>query len=197
MHNYEHNSGISFDLTTLIENQNRSPANQVRMGTREGMNEGWYNGCGWVAVYNALILLGNPKHPAEIVMYFETTGGTVFGGVFGTYPNAIESYLASLGYNVKHTLFPKLTVNIDDVARASRVIILAYAHKSAAHYATVEYREDIDKFIVYNDGFARARSANFGFQNETAAGAAIDSISAFISETSDILFSFSLIAVNG
>jgi len=165
------------------------------MGSREGMNEGWYNGCGWVATYNALILLGTPEHPAEIVRYFETSGGTVFGGVFGTYPNSIESYIRSLGFSVNHAMFPQLSMNIDNAIKASRVSILAYVHTSAAHYATIEYREDIGKFVVYNDRFARTRSESLGFQNDTNVGAVIDSIAAFINNTPDILFSFSLITV--
>jgi len=196
MKNYQHNIEIDFDLKTLIDNQNRRPANQVRMGSREGMNEGWYNGCGWVAVYNALILLGNPKHPADIVMHFEENRGIVLGGVFGTYPNAIVDYMRSLGYDVNHTLFPQITKNLDDEIKNSRVAILAYAHTSAAHYITVEYNEDIDKFVVYNDSFARTRSETLGLGSITSAGAAIDSITALISSTRDILFSFSLIVIS-
>jgi tetratricopeptide (TPR) repeat protein len=194
--NFEHNSSIDFDLQTMIDNQNQRPANQIRMGTTEGMNEGWYNGCGWIATHNALIILGNPKHPAEIVRYFEENGGTAFGGVFGTYPNAIAGYLRSLGFDVSHTLFPQLAMDIDDAIKSSRVSILAYAHTSAAHYIAIEYNEEIDKFIVYNDSFARTRSASLGFGNSTNAGAAIDSVSALISNTRSILFSFSLIVVS-
>jgi len=193
--NFHHNLSIDFDLETKIDNQNRRPANRIRMGSRDGMNEGWYNGCGWVAVYNALIILGDPKHPAEIVRFFEESGGTVMGGMFGTYPNAIEAYLKSLGYSVDQTIFPQLTKNIDDEIKNSRAAILAYAHTSAAHYVTIEYIEDIDKFIVYNDSFARTRSAALGFESYTSLGAAIDSVSALISGTRDILFSFSLIVV--
>jgi len=194
--NYEHNLRLDFDLRTLLDDQNRRPANQIRMGTTEGMNEGWYNGCGWVATYNALILLGNPRHPAEIVRHFEESGGTVMGGVFGTYPNTIEAYLRGLGYNVNHTLFPQLTLNLDDEIKNSRISILAYAHTSAAHYVTIEYVEDIDKFIVYNDSFARSRSAALGLSNTAAAGAVIDSVAALINNTREILFSFSLIVVS-
>ena len=193
--NYEHNISISFDLHTLIDNQNQYPANQIRMGSTEGMNEGWYNGCGWVAVYNALILLGNPKHPAEIVEYFEESGGTVLDGVYGTYPNAIEGYFVSLGYNIDHIFLPQLTTDIDEAIKSSQVSILAYLHSSAAHYIAVEYREDIDRFIVYNDSFARTRSTNLGFQNDSDVGAAIDSLTALINRTTNILFSFSLITV--
>jgi len=193
--NYEHNITLNFDLKTPIDDQNRSPANQVRMGSGDGTNEGWYNGCGWIAAYNALIILGTPQHPADIVEYFEESGGTVLDGMFGTYPNAIENYLRSRGYNVSQTLFPGLRTNIDEEIKSSKVSILAYAHTSAAHYITVEYREDIEKFIVYNDSSAKTRSASLGFQNETNIGAALDSITAFINNTSNILFSFSLITV--
>jgi len=194
-HNYEHNIRINFDMFSLIDNQNQRPANQIRMGTADGMNEGWYNGCGWIVAYNTLILLGSPQHPADIVRFFESIGGTVFGGVFGTYPNTIVAYLESLGYNVNHTLFPQLSMNIDEAIKASRVGIIAYVHKSAAHYATIEYREDINKFIVYNDSFARTRSVDLGFHNDPGTGAAIDSVVALINYTPDILFSFSLITV--
>jgi len=194
--NYEHNLSISFDLRTLIDNQNQSPANRVRMGMRDGLNEGWYNGCGWVATYNALIIMENPKHPAEIVKHFEESGGIAFGGVFGTYPNAIEEYLKNLGYRVSHTLFPQLSMDIDETIKNSQVSILAYLHTGAAHYVTIVYEEDIDKFIVYNDSFACTRSASLGYQSYTETGAAIDSIAALISNTRDILFSFSLITVN-
>jgi len=194
--NFDHNSSIDFDFQSLIDNQNQRPANLIRMGTTEGMNEGWYNGCGWIATYNALILLGNPKHPAEIVRYFEESGGTVFDGVFGTYPNTIESYLRSLGYSVSHTLLPQLTMDIDDAIKSSRVSILAYTHTRAAHYIAIEYNEDLDKFIIYNDSFARTRSATLGFDSITSIGAAIDSVSALINNTRSILFSFSLIVVS-
>jgi len=194
--NYEHNLSVIFDLRILIDDQNRRPANRIKMGSSEGHNEGWYNGCGWVATYNALVLLGTPEHPADIVRFFETSGGTVLDGVYGTYPFTIEAYLKDLGHSVDHTLFPQLTIDIDDAIKASRVSILAYVHKNAAHYVAIEYRQDIDKFVIYNDSFAQTRSENLGFQNETRIGAAIDSVAALINYTPDILFSFSLIAVS-
>ena len=196
MTNYEHNQGVEFDLTSVIDNQNQSPANQIRMGTREGMNEGWYNGCGWVAAYNALVILETPVHPSEIVRYFESSGGTVLGGVFGTYPSTIEEYIRSQGHRANHTLFPQLSMSLDDAIRNSRVSILAYLHTSAAHYITIEYKEDIGRFVVYNDSFAKARSSRLGYQNETSAGAVIDSVDALISNTPEILLSFSLTTIN-
>lgn len=193
--NYEHNRSINFDLVTLIDNQNQSPANQVRLGAAEGLNEGWRNGCGWISAYNALILLENPRHPAEIVRHIESGGGAVFSGVFGTFPHAIERLFLDLGYNVNHTLFPGRSVNIDNAIRSSRVSILAYTHTRAAHFITIEYRESDGKFIVYNDSFARRRALALGLENHTDIGATVDSISALIRETPDMLFSFSLITI--
>ncbi|MCL2425391.1 MAG: hypothetical protein FWD05_03530 [Oscillospiraceae bacterium] len=194
--NYEHNRGIDFDLRTLIDNQNQPPASLVRMGTRPGLNEGWYNGCGWVAAYNSLIILGNPMHPAEIVHHFETTGGTVWDGVFGTFPHAIEGLFVELDYDVNHTLFPQITLNLDDTIRNSRVAILAYMHTSAAHYIVIEYRPEDGTFVVYNDSFARRRSATLGLDSNLHQGAVIDSVNALIRESPNILFTFSLITIN-
>ena len=192
--NYEFNRSLNFDLSALIDDQNQSPASQVRMGTDSNRNEGWYNGCGWVATYNALVLLGDAKHPAEIVRDFEVRG-TVMGGVYGTYPNAIERFLRDAGFNANLILFPQAIVDIDNAIRAAGIGILGYAHTTAAHYATIVYHEEDDTFIVYNDGFARSRAMQLGTQNESGVGAVIDSVLQLIEDTQEILISFSLITV--
>jgi len=195
--NYQHNRDISFDLTTLIDNQAAAPANQVRMGTREGLNEGWYNGCGWIAAYNSLIILGDPRHPAQIVNHFETNRGTVAGGVFGTFPHAIERYFRELGYEVNHTMFPQRSaVSIDDTIRASRVAVLAYMHTRAAHFITIEYRPETGRFVILNDSFARRRSNALGFADNSYTGSSVDSVMALLRETPEMLFAFSLITVS-
>lgn len=194
--NYIHNRSIYFDLITLIDNQNAAPANLVRMGTRPGLNEGWYNGCGWISAYNALLILENPLHPAQIVHHIESGGGTVLDGVFGTFPHAIERLFHDLGYSVNHTLFPGLGAGLDAAVRSSRVSILAYTHTRAAHFVTIRYIEEEGHFIVYNDGFARRRSSQLGLPNQISTGAAIDSIDALIRQTPEIIFTFSLITIN-
>ena len=194
--NYTYNLGLDFDLSSMIDDQNQNPASLVKMGVTDGRNEGWYNGCGWVAAYNALILLQNPQHPADIVKHYETGSGTVLGGVLGTYPHAIEGYFNDLGYNVGHVLFPQLTMDIDNAIKAADVAILAYAHTSAAHYITIEFREEDGMFVVYNDGSARSRSRLLGLNDDNGAGAIIDSIAAFLKETPSILFPFSLITIS-
>jgi tRNA nucleotidyltransferase (CCA-adding enzyme) len=88
-----------------------------------------------------------------------------------------------------------MTKSIDDAIKTSRVSILAYMHTSAAHYIAIEYNEEIDMFIVYNDSFAQTRSTTLGLTN-TNPGAAIDSVSALITNTRSILFTLSLIVVS-
>jgi len=193
--NYAHNRNIDFDLQTLIDNQALPPANQVRMGNRPGLNEGWYNGCGWIAAYNALIILGTPIHPAEIVNHIEEGGGTVLDGMFGTFPHAIERLFVEMGYDVNHNLFPQ-RLNLDNAIRNSRVSILAYTHTRAAHFIAIEYRPEDGTFVVYNDGFARRRAASLGLSNNPYPGAVIDSVNSLIRETPDMLFSFSLITIS-
>jgi len=194
--NYDHNISLYFDMISMIDDQRQRPANQIRMGSIDGRNEGWYNGCGWVAAYNALLILGDPHHPAEIVKRFESSGGTVMEGIFGTYPRAIEDFFIDSGYSVGHVLFPQSSIDIDEAIRASRVSILAYLHTSAAHYVAIEYREADGTFVVYNDGFARARSVHLGLENDLGVGAVIDSPAALIRHTRNILFSFSLITIS-
>jgi len=193
--NYEHNLSLFFDLFTLIDDQSSSPANQIRLGSRDGLNEGWYNGCGWVAAYNALIMLQSPLHPAEIVLHFEDSGGTVLDGVFGTFPHAVERLFIDLGHDVTHSLFPLRSGNIDDSIRASTVSILAYSHTRAAHFIAVQYRESDGRFVVLNDSFARRRAESLGLQDSSYVGASVDSIAALVRETPEILFSFSLITI--
>ncbi|MCL2365944.1 MAG: tetratricopeptide repeat protein [Oscillospiraceae bacterium] len=194
--NYEHNRSIFFDLNTLINNQALPPANQIRMGTHPGLNEGWYNGCGWISAYNALIILESPMHPAEIVNHFETRRGTVLGGMFGTFPHAIEGLFRALGYDVNHVLFPQRSLNLDDAIRNSRVSILAYTHTRAAHFIAIVYRAEDGLFVVYNDSFARQRSAALGLENAHPPGATIDSVTELIRDNPDMLFSFSLIVIS-
>jgi tetratricopeptide (TPR) repeat protein len=193
--NHLHNRSIYFDLETPIDNQRLPPATLIQMGSRHGMNEGWYNGCGWIAAYNALIALGEPAHPAEIVYHFETNRGTVLDGVLGTFPHAIERFLRDSGFDVNHTLFPRGSLDIDEVIGSSRVAILAYTHTSAAHFITIVYEPSESVFIVFNDSLARRRSAALRLNEITEVGAAIDSVNAFLRETPEILFSFSLITV--
>jgi tetratricopeptide (TPR) repeat protein len=193
--NYVHNRSIYFDLETPIDNQRLPPATLIQMGSRPGMNEGWYNGCGWIAAYNALIALGAPVHPAEIVYHFETNRGTVLDGVLGTFPHAIERFLRDSGFQVNHTLFPRGSLDIDEAVRSSRVAILAYTHTGAAHFITIVYEPNESVFLVFNDSLARRRSAALRLNEITEVGAAIDSVNAFLRETPEILFSFSLITV--
>jgi len=64
------------------------------------------NGCGPIALYNALLAVGKESVPSisSIISFLEHKGA-VFGGRFGTSPFAIIKYIRNCGYDV--TLFKK------------------------------------------------------------------------------------------
>ena len=53
-------------MNDLIYNQNLIPKDQYRYGFRASKD----TGCGWVAVHNALCLLGKKTNIEELIRYF-------------------------------------------------------------------------------------------------------------------------------
>ncbi|MDR0307056.1 MAG: hypothetical protein LBI42_09510 [Chitinispirillales bacterium] len=142
--NYKDNSNYKF--SGHIYGQRNGDAANIKMG----LGTGDYNGCGWIATYNALVSMGNPQHPADIVSYLDATGGVNILGAFGTNPEAIDQYLKGLGYDTKHTYRPS---NLDDAIRnsANSIGILAYAFPWGAHYVMIEHNNVNGTFSVYNE----------------------------------------------
>ena len=54
-------------MNDLIYNQNHIPRQQYRYGFRASKDVG----CGWIAVHNALHLLGKKTDTEELIRYFE------------------------------------------------------------------------------------------------------------------------------
>lgn len=84
-----------------IENQSFLSDMKYGFGTMDK------NGCGIIAVYNALQALKEPgsthAHPVELpelIAYFEGCGGAALGGILGTTPKAIKAYFEKNGYEV-------------------------------------------------------------------------------------------------
>ena len=53
---------------------------------RLGLYGASWNGCGWIAAYNAMMILGNPRPPAEIIQHFDGAWGNIALGTFGVNP---------------------------------------------------------------------------------------------------------------
>ena len=54
-------------MNQLIYNQKKIPKSQWRYGFRSSAA----TGCGWIAVYNALVLMGYEVYPERLIRYFE------------------------------------------------------------------------------------------------------------------------------
>jgi hypothetical protein len=155
--NYAHNR--TFDFDGFIFDQRAADARNLRFGSGamwrndaqfnpdEGW--GWYNGCGWVATYNAALLLDKEYHPAYIIRYFELLGGAVADGMFGLNPMAIDTFFQNRGVTTNTHNLPAAT---DDIIRGSSVSVLTYIRSDGgAHIVTIYYDSATEMFRVFND----------------------------------------------
>lgn len=140
--NYLFNKKQTYE--SLITDQQSGTAALTRMGYHEGN----YNGCGWVATYNAFQLLGEEKHPADIIAHYEMTGGTLARGAMGVYPQAVESYMKSAGYDVTNTYLPE---NLDEAMGDASVGILMYKHPDSMEMHYVAINRIDGQFRALND----------------------------------------------
>lgn len=96
-----------------------------------------YNGCGWIAVYNLLKLLGKPVHYKKVI---DTIGSDLpLDGLFGTGVPRIMKALEALGVRAcKHLNKP------------GTVGIIMYCHKKGCHYIAYQRLEN-GRLHLYND----------------------------------------------
>lgn len=96
-----------------------------------------YNGCGWIAVYNLLKLLGKPVHYKNVI---DTIGAELpLNGLFGTGVPRVMKALKALGVHVcKHLNKP------------GSVGIINYCHGKGCHYVAYERLPD-GRLHLYND----------------------------------------------
>lgn len=128
----------------LIYNQRKIPKGQWRYGLRSSAAVG----CGWIATYNALCLLGRKVEPEKLIRYFEKQLPLIHGNT-GTNVLGPAVCLKQLGYTVKVSARRK---EFDEMARQARVCVLFYhwrkGLKLGAHFVALEHREG--GFVGYN-----------------------------------------------
>ena len=132
----------------------------------------WYNGCGWIATYNAALLMGRVINPAEIIRFYESINGALLTGVFGLNPAAVNVFFRSIGVT---PLTHHMPTSVDDLIRGSTVSVLAYVRNNlSAHYVTVFYDQASGMFRVFNDGWAWAAdgSGQAPFEGDYMVGSA-------------------------
>lgn len=125
-------------MEDLIYNQREIPAGQWRYGFRSSAAAG----CGWIATYNALRLMGYKAEPEGLIRYFERQLPLIHGNT-GTSFWGPALYFKKWGFPVEITLKRE---RFDDAARASDVSILFYhwkkGYKMGAHFVAVKYMGD-------------------------------------------------------
>lgn len=131
-------------MDDLIYNQTKIPKGQWRYGFRSSAA----TGCGWIAVYNALRILGCRASPEGLIRHFERQLPLIHGN-FGTSVWGPALYFRKWGFPVKMTLRRS---RFDALARESDVCILFYhwrrGWRFGAHF--VALRSTAEGFSGYN-----------------------------------------------
>ena len=130
-------------MRRLIYNQRQLPG-QLRYGLRPSRE----TGCGWIAVYNALELMGGHAEPQALIRYFERQA-PLLNGNMGTVLWGPAQCFRQWGFETK-TLFRR--EQFDLAARQAQACILFYrwrrGWKVGAHFVALEPVEG--GFVGYN-----------------------------------------------
>lgn len=138
------NYRIEKDDFKLIYNQKKIPKEQWRYGLRSSAA----TGCGWIAAYNALQLMGYHTEPEKLIRYYKRHVPGL-NGTLGTFVMTPVKLFRKLGFEVKVTVRRS---EFDDLAKSSDACILFYhwirRPKFGAHFAALQYRDG--QFTGYN-----------------------------------------------
>ena len=131
-------------MNDMIYNQHHIPAEQWRYGFRPSAS----TGCGWIATYNALRLMGWGVEPAELIAWYENLLPLIHGNCGTTLPApALRFHL--WGFPVKLVLSRE---KFDEAAKNADACILFYrwrrGYRLGAHFAA--FRHTQEGFVGYN-----------------------------------------------
>ncbi|MBD5085167.1 MAG: hypothetical protein HDT33_09010 [Clostridiales bacterium] len=141
-----------FELSGPINGQGLSPVKDMRYGIVDIARAG----CGVIAVYNALLLLGNPHRFPDVVAWGDQTAAAAFG-LLGTLPWKAKHLFQRLGYTVTTVTDEAL---FDRYAQDADVCLFTFWNQKGSirqgmHTVCLQYRSGaID---VYNLSNSHAR----------------------------------------
>ena len=131
-------------MDDLIYNQRDIPKDQWRYGYRTSAA----TGCGWIATYNALRLMGYRASPGSLIHFYEWLVPFVHGNL-GTMALAPMQFFRKHGYEAENC---SRVENFDEMAKAADVCILFYCWqkglKFGAHFVALQYKDG--QFTGYN-----------------------------------------------
>ena len=131
-------------MDDLIYNQYKIPKDQWRYGFRSSAA----TGCGWIATYNALRLMGYKADPEELIRYYERQLPLINGNI-GTILFGPALHFYKWGFAVKPVL---RCADFDKAAKEADVCILYYRwlkkYRYGAHFVALHHTQE--GFIGYN-----------------------------------------------
>lgn len=124
-------------MKDFIYCQHDIPKDKWRYGFRTSVA----TGCGWIATYNALLILGKYVAPEKLIKYYEYQLPLIHGNA-GTTIFAPAIFFKRHGYNVKCTAIPS---HFDELVKESDVCILYFwwrkKWKMGAHFVCLHSTE--------------------------------------------------------
>jgi len=143
-------------MRDFIYNQKKIPKKQWRYGLRSSAA----TGCGWIATYNALRLLGYLVNPEKLIRYYEWQF-PVINGNFGTFLFGPAIFFWKRHFRVKITA---RRGKFDETVRKNDVCILFYywrkGFRIGSHFVMVRYQEG--KYWGYNTYSNSSGPDNYG-----------------------------------
>ena len=131
-------------MDDMIYNQHDIPADKWRYGFRTSAA----TGCGWIATYNALRLLGYRVDIDELITWYERSLPLIHGNVGTSIPAPVIRF-RTWGFPVEMVLDQK---KFDDAAKNADVCLLFYrwrkGYRFGAHFVALQHTEN--GFIGYN-----------------------------------------------
>ena len=125
-------------MDDLIYTQHDSPADQWRYGFRTSAA----TGCGWIATYNALRLLGYRVDIEELITWYERTLPLIHGNAGTAFPAPALRFM-TWGFPVSIVLDQK---KFDEAAKEADVCLLFYRwRKGYRLWAPISWRSIIPK----------------------------------------------------
>jgi len=131
-------------MKDLIYCQRDIPKEQWRYGLRSSAAVG----CGWIATYNALRLMGYRAEPEDLIRYYERQLPLIHGNAGTSFWGPAVCF-QQWGFPVEMVYDRK---RFDEVSKESDVCILFFRWRNkwklGAHFVTVQYRDG--QFTGYN-----------------------------------------------
>lgn len=131
-------------MEDLIYCQRDIPKNKWRYGLRSSAA----TGCGWIATYNALRLMGYHAEPEKLIRFYERQLPLIHGNL-GTNLFAPAVYFKRRGFSVSCTAKRR---KFDQLAKESDVCLLYYWWRNkwrfGAHFVALHHTEN--GFVGYN-----------------------------------------------